>query len=73
MKGPYDENLFDLSWFTALLYKNHSNHHLQKGAKKGNYNIIFLGADEWFGYNVKNVDNREHCMANPTEKVCAHF
>ncbi len=39
------------------LYNNHKNHHLQKGKRKGNFNIIFIGADYLFGtYNteVKN-------------------
>jgi len=68
--GPYDEKLFDLSWMTALLYQNHEKHHMQKGEQKGNYNIILLGADEWFGTNVKEVNNREYCVSHSSEKIC---
>lgn len=68
--GPYDEKIFDLNWMTALLYQNHENHHMQKGEQKGNYNIIVLGADEWFGTNVKEVDNREYCVSHSSEKIC---
>jgi len=71
-KGPYDEGLLDLSYVTKLLYINHKNHHLQKGEKKGNYNVIALGADEWFNKNVKIVDNEDYCKDpnNQHEKVC---
>lgn len=57
LKGPYDENLFDLTFIKNLLLKNHSIHHLQKGIRKGNYNVIALGADEWFNKNNKIVKN----------------
>jgi len=71
-KGPYDEGLMDLSYVTKLLYTNHKNHHLQKGEKKGNYNVIALGADEWFNKNVKIIDNEEFCKnpKNKHEKIC---
>ena len=46
------------------------NHHLQKGDKKGNYNVILLGADEWFGLNNKIVDNVEYCKVNRHEHIC---
>ena len=71
-EGPYDEGLLDLSYVTKLLYINHKNHHLQKGEKKGNYNVIALGADEWFNKNVKIVDNEDYCKDpnNQHEKVC---
>jgi hypothetical protein len=34
-----------------LLYNNHEIHHAIKGEDKGNYNVIYLGADELFGTN----------------------
>jgi len=66
-EGPYDENLFNLDIFKNILLQNH---HLQKGEKKGNYNVIVLGADEWFGYNNKKIDNYEYCKTNMNEKIC---
>ena len=70
-EGPY-ENILDFNFLNNIFYKNHSNHHLQKGNTKGNYNIIVIGADEWFGTNVIKVDNREYCK-NPAvahEAIC---
>ena len=55
--GPHDNNLLDLTFITNILYKNHQNHHLQKGKRKGNYNVILLGADEWFGQNNIIIKN----------------
>jgi hypothetical protein len=69
-EGPYDENLLDLDIIKNLLLVNHTNHHLQKGDKKGNYNVIVLGADEWFGYNNKTVDNKEYCKTHINEQIC---
>lgn len=69
-KGPYDENLFTLDPVKDLLLENHQKHHLQKGENKGNYNVIVLGADEWFGYNVKKVNNEEYCISHTNEKIC---
>ena len=44
----------------------------KKGEKKGNYNVIALGADEWFNKNVKIIDNEEFCKnpKNKHEKIC---
>jgi hypothetical protein len=69
-EGPFDENLFNLDVLKDVLLPNHQNHHLQKGEKKGNYNIIILGADEWFGYNNKTIDNSEYCKTHGNEKIC---
>lgn len=69
-EGPYDENLFDLYIIKNMLLKNHQNHHLQKGDEKGNYNVIILGADEWFGYNNKSFDNSKYCKTHINEKIC---
>jgi hypothetical protein len=32
----------------SLLYRNHETHHQVKGPEKGNYNVVFLAADELF-------------------------
>jgi len=69
-EGPYDENLFSLDFMKDILLKNHVHHHLQKGVTKGNYNVIVLGADEWFGLNNKTVDNSEYCETHKNEKIC---
>ena len=71
-EGPYDEGILDLTFVKNILLTNHENHHLQKGDNKGNYNVILLGADEWFGLNVKNVDNNEYCKTHTNEKICRH-
>jgi hypothetical protein len=72
-EGPYDENLFDLYYVKNLLLRNHTYHHLQKGDKKGNYNVILLGADEWFNLNNKTIDNSEYCNLdkNKKQEICA--
>ena len=69
-EGPYDENIFTMDPIKKVLVGNHTKHHLQKGEKKGNYNVIVLGADEWFGYNVKEIDNKEYCNSHQNEKIC---
>jgi hypothetical protein len=69
-EGPYDENLLNLDIIKDILIQNHRNHHLQKGDKKGNYNVIILGADEWFGYNNKKIDNSEYCTTHLNENIC---
>ena len=68
-EGPYDNGIFDLTWLTKLLYHNHVNHHLQKGEKKGNFNVIVLVADYWFNNHNKVVDNEEYCKTHD-EKIC---
>jgi hypothetical protein len=35
----------------GLLFRNHEAHHQVKGPRKGNYNVVFLGADELFDTN----------------------
>lgn len=35
----------------GLLYRNHEVHHQIKGERKGNYNVVFLGADEFLNTN----------------------
>ncbi len=70
-EGPYEEKL-DFNIINKLFYRNHQYHHIQKGIKKGNYNVIVFGADEWLGTNVKVIDNKEYC-SNPQvsrEEIC---
>jgi hypothetical protein len=70
-EGPYEPNL-NFNLVNKLFYRNHQYHHLQKGVKKGNYNVIIFGADEWFGTNVKKINNKEYC-SNPNvanEEIC---
>ena len=70
-EGPY-ENILNFDLIIKLFYRNHENHHLQKGNKKGNYNVVVMGADEWFGTNVIKVDNKKYCQ-NPEvahEEIC---
>ena len=43
---------------------------MRKGDNRGNYNVILLGADEWFNKNNKSIDNIEFCIKNPTNKIC---
>ena len=45
-------------------------HHIQKGKKKGNFNIIFLGADEWFNDNRKSVNNENYCKIHSEDEIC---
>jgi len=68
--GPHDNDLLNLTKVKDILLKNHTYHHLQKGNKKGNYNVILLGADEWFGLNNKIIDNTEYCKTHENEKIC---
>ena len=68
--GPYDNGLFDLSFMKNILLDNHKIHHMRKGDNRGNYNVILLGADEWFNRNNKSIDNIEFCIKNPTNKIC---
>ncbi len=71
-EGPYEEKL-NIDFIGDMLYDNHVMHHLQKGEKKGNYNIIALGADEWMGKNVKVADNEEYCKTHMNEEICSVY
>jgi len=70
LDGPYDNGIFDLTSIKNFLFGNHELHHLQKGEKKGNYNVILFGADEWFNHNNNKVDNDEYCKQHKNEKIC---
>ena len=40
------------NWYIKWVIKNHTKHHKVKGDKKGNFNIIYPGADYLLGtYN----------------------
>jgi len=71
-KGPHDNYKFNVNKFNKLLLRNHTLHHKQKGEKKGNYNVILLGADEWFNTNNKDVDNTDFCKdkENKNNNAC---
>lgn len=69
-KGPYDNGLVNTEYIKKALYNNHESHHLQKGDRKGNYNVIFFGADEWLLTNNKTIDNTEYCKTHAEEKIC---
>jgi len=57
--------------YEKLLFRNHTYHHLQKGKTKGNYNIIFLGADYLFGQYNTCLNNKEYCDSlNGNNKLC---
>ena len=45
-------------------FLNHTYHHLVKYPNKGNYCIIFLGADHLLGTYNSCIDNKEYCK-NP--------
>ena len=45
-------------------FRNHSYHHLVKGAHKGNYNIILPGGDHILGTYRGCIDNTEYCKTN---------
>lgn len=51
--GPYDQGYFNLDFIANIFYENHKKHHTKYNIKKGNYNIILLGADEWFNTHNK--------------------
>ena len=56
----------------SFLLRNHSYHHLQKGLKKGNYNIIFIGGDHIINTYRNCVDNKALCKQyyNKYKKLC---
>ena len=43
------------------LFINHTIHHLQKGERKGNYNIIFPGGDFILGSYNSCINNKKSC------------
>ena len=68
VRGAYDHGLMNMSFMTKLLLKNHSLHHVRKGKHKGNYNVIILGADDWFGKNYKTAQIKEPETKEPEIK-----
>jgi hypothetical protein len=64
---PHYPGLMSKGLIYNWLWKNHALHHLQKEGK-GNYNIIFPGADFLFcSYNSK-FDNRKFCEKHRNDK-----
>ena len=71
-KVPYDK------WtnLEKIYFHNHAYHHLVKGNNKGNYCIVFLGADHLFNTFNNCVDNKEYCEKNyhnlskETQELC---
>jgi hypothetical protein len=51
--GPYDNNLVNMDFIKNMLLDNHTKHHMLKGDNQCNYNVILLGADEWFNTHNK--------------------
>jgi hypothetical protein len=47
--------------YLKWMFVNHTIHHLQKGDRKGNYNIVFPGADWIMGDYRTEVDNSIYC------------
>jgi len=43
--------IFNVHWRPSLFTDNHAAHHHVKGHTKGNFNVVFIGADEWMGTN----------------------
>ena len=50
--------------YEKIAFHNHSYHHLQKGPRKGNYCIVFLGADHLFNTFNNCINNKEYCKKN---------
>ena len=51
------------------LFTNHTLHHLQKGEKKGNYNIIFPGGDFILGTYNSCVNNKNICKESEQSDI----
>lgn len=68
----YPSKTLEKNWLFGFLLRNHSYHHLQKGLKKGNYNIIFLGGDHLINTYRSCVDNKKFCKQyyNKNKKLC---
>lgn len=62
-------DMFKQNYFVSWLWRNHAYHHLNKGDKKGNFNIILPGADHIMGTYRDRIDNTEYCKnLKPEEK-----
>jgi len=69
-KGPHDNGLLNIDFIYKAIYHNHEAHHFYKGEKKGNFNVVVFGADEWLGSNNKSVDHTEYCRTHSEDKTC---
>jgi hypothetical protein len=68
----YPSKILEQNMLFSFLLRNHSYHHLQKGLKKGNYNIIFIGGDHLVNTYRSCVDNKNFCKQyyNKHKKLC---
>ena len=68
----YPSKRLEKNTLFSFLLKNHSYHHLQKGLKKGNYNIIFIGGDHLLNTYRTCIDNNKFCKQyyNKYKKLC---
>ena len=59
-----------MGWLYDWMWRNHALHHMQKGSKKGNYNIIVPGFDFLMGTHTDRMyDNQEYCK-HSDDKRC---
>ena len=58
--------------YLKWIFMNHAFHHLQKGDRKGNFNILFPGGDFIMGDYRTNVDNTEYCKQDTEHKICKY-
>jgi len=61
------------SFLTRWLFRNHTLHHLIKGDRKGNYNIVVPGADHLLGTYNHTLDNAEFCRLSQSERRLAEL
>ena len=54
---------FRNSWYINSMLTNHVMHHIVKGERKGNYNIVFPGADWLFGTDNTPSPEAERIVA----------
>lgn len=70
---PTIKHNFIMRW----LWRNHVYHHLNKGDKKGNFNIIIPGGDHIMGTYRDSIDNNDYCQNEgptdaKTKEICEH-
>ena len=58
--------------YLKWIFMNHAYHHLQKGDRKGNFNILFPGGDFIMGDYRTNVDNTEYCKKDTEHRICKY-
>ena len=70
---PGIDALRRFNFATRWLFRNHTLHHLIKGDRKGNYNIIIPGADHLFGTYNHTLDNTDFCRLSQSERRLAEL